>query len=593
MDKGGDAWGTYRRDKEAWIAGQSGTSILRINVVCTTALLSYALWIYAKNASTCSQMPYVRDFLILIMPLMLVCTVLAEHVYKFVGVMLLAVIIIVVSRHNHSLAPTQPQLQSTSESKDAHVTFGSAAWPPMTPQKPKTPLKHTNLGLNDSPTNGSAAADGDTSILSDETQEDEVSALLGEAFLLGYDESPASCAGDFENALARSSLPSERGSPIKRSSLKRESHIRPASLPKATSDLLVQNKRDAAPRKAGPRKEWGCVTVYRAYLMVLTVLCILAVDFPVFPRTFAKCETWGTSLMDLGVGSFTFSHGVVSLRTERSSFARAMRRATPLLVLGCVRVLLVKRTEYPEHVSEYGVHWNFFFTMGILLPALEVLQQRWPKMVWGSVALATSLAYEFVLRWTRLGAWAVSDTRIPSSWISLNKEGLVSLPGYVIIALLGLDVGRILFASRKLDDVPILLLVRTMVLWVCMFIVRLAGWQTSRRLANLPYVLWCSAFNALFLFGFMQLGRIKSNSSNTPRLFELINRHSFVLFLLANIATGLINLLFQTMYTTTTMSMMYLSLYMLTICGLTPWALNRYAPWLETRMVRLSSAASA
>ena len=39
------------------------------------------------------------------------------------------------------------------------------------------------------------------------------------------------------------------------------------------------------------------VTVWRAHMMLMTIICILAVDFPVFPRSFGKCETWGTSLV--------------------------------------------------------------------------------------------------------------------------------------------------------------------------------------------------------------------------------------------------------------------------------------------------------
>jgi phosphatidylinositol glycan class W len=43
----------------------------------------------------------------------------------------------------------------------------------------------------------------------------------------------------------------------------------------------------------------SAVTTWRAHMMLLTVLCILAVDFPIFPRTLAKCETFGVSVVRL------------------------------------------------------------------------------------------------------------------------------------------------------------------------------------------------------------------------------------------------------------------------------------------------------
>ena len=41
------------------------------------------------------------------------------------------------------------------------------------------------------------------------------------------------------------------------------------------------------------------LSTYRAHMMLVTILAILAVDFPVFPRALAKCETYGVSLVRL------------------------------------------------------------------------------------------------------------------------------------------------------------------------------------------------------------------------------------------------------------------------------------------------------
>jgi glucosaminylphosphatidylinositol acyltransferase len=62
--------------------------------------------------------------------------------------------------------------------------------------------------------------------------------------------------------------------------------------------------------------------------------------------------------MDLGVGSFVFSQGVVSAipLLKNSSYlsspllgkvVKATRKMLPLIFLGLLRVILVKGTEYP------------------------------------------------------------------------------------------------------------------------------------------------------------------------------------------------------------------------------------------------------
>lgn len=60
------------------------------------------------------------------------------------------------------------------------------------------------------------------------------------------------------------------------------------------------------------------LTNYRAGMLFTTAVCILAVDFPMFPRKFAKTESFGFGLMDIGVGSFVFVGGILSPEARKN-----------------------------------------------------------------------------------------------------------------------------------------------------------------------------------------------------------------------------------------------------------------------------------
>lgn len=64
------------------------------------------------------------------------------------------------------------------------------------------------------------------------------------------------------------------------------------------------------------------ITFFKGSNVVVTCLAILAVDFRIFPRYFAKTETFGCSLMDLGVGTFIVSSALTS------HFARGIQNVT-------------------------------------------------------------------------------------------------------------------------------------------------------------------------------------------------------------------------------------------------------------------------
>jgi phosphatidylinositol glycan class W len=104
-------------------------------------------------------------------------------------------------------------------------------------------------------------------------------------------------------------------------------------------------------------------------MMIMTVHSILAVDFPIFPRWLGKTETFGTSLvrdllmmanvqMDIGVGSFVFSLGIISTRSYLNATSmpkfmlKNVKKSLPIIAMGMVRVIMVKGVEYPVCRSE-------------------------------------------------------------------------------------------------------------------------------------------------------------------------------------------------------------------------------------------------
>ena len=52
-------------------------------------------------------------------------------------------------------------------------------------------------------------------------------------------------------------------------------------------------------------------------------------------------------------------------RNRLAYLAKSFKESIPMILLGFVRYLSLKGSGYHTHESEYGLHWNFFFTMAI------------------------------------------------------------------------------------------------------------------------------------------------------------------------------------------------------------------------------------
>jgi phosphatidylinositol glycan class W len=321
-------------------------------------------------------------------------------------------------------------------------------------------------------------------------------------------------------------------------------------------------------------------------MMVITCLAILAVDFKIFPRRFAKVETWGTSLMDVGVGSFVFSAGLVAARpvlkeriTRRGQKLGARlyssaRHSLPLLVLGLIRLYSVKGLDYAEHVTEYGVHWNFFFTLAFLPPFVAIFQSAF-KVVPSFEALAIILGtlYQIALEFTNLKAFMLTAPR--TELLSKNREGIFSFFGYLAIFLAGQGTGMYVIPRRLEPTISssgysqrtrlLSNLIIWSATWTLLFLLASnysygLGLSVSRRLANLPYFLWISAFNCTQITAFCVIETVFSCKATdkkeekesyklaTSRILAAFNRNGLAIFLIANLLTGLVNLTIPTLH---------------------------------------------
>ncbi|TGZ51875.1 phosphatidylinositol-glycan biosynthesis class W protein [Temnothorax longispinosus] len=230
--------------------------------------------------------------------------------------------------------------------------------------------------------------------------------------------------------------------------------------------MLLLNKRINLPNSTRVRPVTGkrpFVTHFRALTNIITAICILAVDFRIFPRKFAKTEAFGYSLMDTGVGLFILANALVAPEArDFSTFRRGgfqetltknmkncFRSCVPLLVLGFGRIAVVEYVGYQKHVTEYGVHWNFFITLAIV--------KLFSSMIISSISSKYSLLsgiwilwmHEYTMSFKDLKTWILAWDGPRDDFISANREGLISVPGYVGLYFVGVAIGRLIHSTYQ------------------------------------------------------------------------------------------------------------------------------------------------
>ncbi|KAK6132041.1 hypothetical protein DH2020_034222 [Rehmannia glutinosa] len=208
------------------------------------------------------------------------------------------------------------------------------------------------------------------------------------------------------------------------------------------------------------------------------------------------------------------------------------------------------------HVGEYGVHWNFFFTLAAVA-ILTLIINVHPKR------------YQALLS-CGLNKYLLSEER-KADIFSQNKEGIFSIFGYWGMYLLGVRIGSYLFFGDNADSTLKTKKWATTRVWaLCLFFWSLTlflDWHVeavSRRMVNAMF--WhfdVSQFHTFLIDSFsgeedkkMALKLVQCNlayvsltlaSTYSSALEEAFDRNLLASFLLANVLTGLVNLSVDTL----------------------------------------------
>jgi phosphatidylinositol glycan class W len=374
------------------------------------------------------------------------------------------------------------------------------------------------------------------------------------------------------------------------------------------------------------------LTFYRSTVSYLTFVAILAVDFQVFPRRFAKTETSGYGLMDLGAGSFCISGGFVSWYARRRyqpastplskkektprvvKLIKVVVKCLPLIIMGFIRFFTTKGLEYQEHVSEYGVHWNFFFTLSVVsVVSLIVRTSENATTTYGDQMIWILLlgVYQAVLSFGNVQGfiengprrWKENENGMMSGIVGVfinffyaNREGILGCLGYLGLYFCSEDIGQ--YCLWRCNDGPEgklrqgkRLLQTTCIGWSVHYIfATILDIPVSRRSTNATFCLWTLSHNVTILFFSWLAFHLSANHSNStrenPPIFAAVNRHGLIIFILANLMTGAVNLTINTLEASDGTALIVIICYLFSVGAvaiLVDWILGRRSTNVEAK----------
>ena len=264
-------------------------------------------------------------------------------------------------------------------------------------------------------------------------------------------------------------------------------------------------------------------------------------------------------------------------------------------------------------MSEYGTEWNFFVTLCCVWLIADFVHKylftsrpdtslgRWQLPV---LCFALMGFHQYNLTFGGLTEYILHANRT-SSFFAANREGILSLFGYVPIYLLSEWFSARYFFSNSSNDVTTTttcsdskemnsksiqkhkvmmrilrqILIASTACGIGWYVSAVILQPTSRRLCNMPFTFMILCLASLMLAALLVVDTIgdflwrsklaRCKSKELVRLpsttMEIMSKHQLVVFMIANLLTGAVNMSMKTLYVPDDRAFLIICAYIFTV----------------------------
>ncbi|CAI2367116.1 unnamed protein product [Moneuplotes crassus] len=321
--------------------------------------------------------------------------------------------------------------------------------------------------------------------------------------------------------------------------------------------IVIKPKEGFKGKKPNEKRFSMMIRIFKTGVMIPTVICIFAVDFHDFPRRFVKTHTFGISLMDIGTGCLIFISGISANVIRNKGVPLASRLVKSIKAIPIIMAIALGGyfsryfTNHPEVVTEYGVHWNFFWTLAIISIASACVSNPRSRSA-NSFGMYT--IYQLFLYF---GGTEYIFNAPRDNFFNKNREGILGCIGYICIYLLGIACGEFVIKKSEaakeswknppctqtlVNLLPVYIL-SCLGTFICLTYVQ----SYSRRSVNITY--------GVAVISFISLSMIVTYTVITMLkgyqycyLMSIIEENQFVFFMISNLVMSLYNISFMTTF---------------------------------------------